>query len=133
MSDMFQATTSGSLPVHKNGAKTGVMSLVPHPPPDEESDEPVTVSLRFSRDEWEDYKLIAELWNKLDRVRGVKRRLKWKPSSVLRYAARQLLDSVRAQLTDWPRTVAAQEAFLHRVIAEAEKEQRELKKDQKKK
>ena len=104
------------------GATNRAMPMVPKPPPDEEADDPIGITVRFPKSEYEDYGLIADLWNAVDEVNGLQRRHKWKPSSVLRHAARALRDDLRRQLEDWPKTKSDQEAFLRRVIADAKKE-----------
>lgn len=95
----------------------GPMATVPYPPEGEDGDDPIGITVRFPKDEYEDYKLIADFWNAVDRFRGVERRHKWKPSSVLREAARALRKQLKDQLADWPKVEAEQTEYVRRLSA----------------
>jgi hypothetical protein len=108
-----------SLTVQQNGATTGPMNPMPPPADDDDSVDPKGITVRFPPDEMKDYELIADLWNAIDEATGVQRKVKWKPTSILRHAARELRKAVKKKLGEWPTDPAGREAFIRKVVAES--------------
>lgn len=117
------------LAVQPNGATNTSMSMTGLPPREDakkEADEPKGITVRFPPAEMADYELIADLWNALDKVQGVQRSVKWKPTGLLRHAARELRDAVKKKFGEWPTDPSAadeREAFIRRIVEASKKQQ----------
>lgn len=117
-----QAETFVQWPAPKNGAKRRDMGIGHYPGEEEEAEQPMGLTIRFRPEELEDLKLIARLWNSVDAARGVKRKRKWKATSVARYACRLLRDQIAREGEDWPRGAGQQDSWLVKKLAELERE-----------
>ncbi len=79
-----------------------------YPMEEEVSDEPVNTTVQLPQDLHSHLEFIARLWNAFDAARGLKKRSKWKPASVIRRLLMVGRDGISEQLGGIPEGEEAQ-------------------------
>jgi hypothetical protein len=109
----------------RNGAN--LLDVMPIQFPDDEEllPERITTSVRFRHEDYEHLEFLARLWNEGDRARGLRRRRKWKVSSVIDRLVRAQLKTTSEQMGGWPESKSEADDVIRRAVAAITKERRE--------
>lgn len=83
-----------------------------YPTEDEGNDEPVSTTVQLPPDLHADLKFIADLWNAFDEARGLKKRSKWKPATVIRRLLLVGRGGIARQLGGIPKGEKARAEFI---------------------
>jgi hypothetical protein len=120
-------TTTGTLvqfSKRRNGANLLDAMPIQFPDDDELLPERIATSVRFRYEDYEHLVFLSRLWNEGDKARGVKRRRKWKASSVIDRLVRTQLKMVEEQMGGWPESKSEADDIIRRAVAAIAKERK---------